>query len=104
MTDMMMNHQYTLSTSSESMLVFDKPIDDDIMAFLFSSKLNRNPIFRVSYSIASLKKGTRVIADYNAVSNPGSGYENKTSLVNHAYSRNLQNALYSLKNEMEGKK
>ncbi len=104
LTDMMMDNQYTLTTSSESMLIFDRPIENSAMAYMFSSKLNRNPTFRVSYNVASTKKGIRVIADYNAVSNPGSGYENKTSLIGHPNTKNIQYELNALKNEMEGQK
>ena len=104
LTDEMLNKGYTIAQSGDSLIVFEHAIDNAMVAFMFSTKFNSTPIARISYSLSETKKGIRIIADCNAVSNPGSGFEQKTSLNNNRDTMAVQNFLTTLQTSMKSKK
>ena len=104
LTDEMLSRNYTILQSADSMIVFERPIEDAMAAYMFSTKLSSTPTTRIAYNLASTKQGIRVIADCSAVSNPGTGFERKTNMNSHPDSMRVQSILYSMKNTMKRKK
>ena len=102
-TDEMLNKGYTIAQSSDSLIVFEQTINNAIAAYMFSTKFSSTPMARISYSLAETKKGIRIIADCSAVSNPGSGFERKTSLNNTRDGMVVQNFLTALEASMKRK-
>jgi uncharacterized protein YceK len=97
----MVNKGYTVTRSDDALLVFDRPIQNSAAAFMFSSDFSANPTTRTSYNLIQTGKSVRVVADFAAITNPGSGFEKRTDLNAIPETRLMQDFLTGIKMKME---
>ena len=87
---LMLDKGYRLDHDSPYELVFAKQTDNLAAAVLLSTKMGGLPDVRVTYTIAEIGVGTRVVAGMEVVSNPGTGFESKLDMSRGAESGNVQ--------------
>ncbi|WP_413460094.1 hypothetical protein [Herbaspirillum huttiense] len=74
----MMNRGFSVKNDSESLITYEKTIDDVLTASLFGTRFNTKPASRISFSFASSAGTVRVLGSIAVISNPGSGFEQAT--------------------------
>ena len=100
--NMMLNHRYSIKSSSTNIIVFEKVFDNNVMAsFVFGSRYDSTPHARVTFNIFEVGDSTRVIASFEAITNPGSAFERSTPLDNNPDTEKYQKELNDIKLRME---
>jgi cell division septation protein DedD len=89
----MINGGYRITKDSQFEIAFDRPIDNLAAAVLFGSRYDAQPNARVAYSIAQVGSDVRVVADMAIITNPGSGFEQRTDVSAGADSPKIQELL-----------
>lgn len=92
-----------LVKDSEYELTFERPLTG-VAAVMLGSRFNPEPAGRISYTITPAGDQTRVIVDIAAITNPGSGFEQRTPLNNSEASAEAQAALERVKADLESKR
>ena len=100
-TNLMLNNRYNVKTSTDTLMVFERPIENILAASLLSSKYDKNPIVRVTFNIIEMETSTRVVASFAAVTNPGSAFERIRPMNNNVDTVNYQMRLNELKGRIE---
>ena len=91
--NLMVNKGYTLKSSNENLLVFEKTLDSFAARLFLGSSYDTTPNARVTYNIIETEKSTRVVASFIAVTNPGSAFEKITDLNGGKATQEIQEAL-----------
>jgi membrane-associated protease RseP (regulator of RpoE activity) len=94
------NDGFTVKTANDFTLVVEKPNQSLAASLLFGSRFSGTPNVRVSLSFADTNDGTHVRARVEAVTNPGSGFEQTTDLSGTA--GDLLKQFQMVKAELEG--
>lgn len=102
-SNMMLNTGYNAKNSSESLMVFEKPVQNVLAAVLYGSQYDSSPAARVSYSIVETDYLTRVVASFAVVTNPGSAFERVTPMDNNPDTRGFQMRLDEMKAFLEAR-
>jgi len=102
-SNMMLNTGYNVKNSSESLMVFEKPVQNVLAAVLYGSQYDSSPAARVSYSIVETDYLTRVVASFAVVTNPGSAFERVTPMDNNPDTRGFQMRLDEMKAFLEAR-
>jgi SPOR domain len=89
----MIDMGYRITKDSQFEIAFDRPTDNPVAAVLFGSKYDAQPNARISYSIAQMGNDVRVVADMAIITNPGSGFEQRTDVSDGADSPKIQEFL-----------
>lgn len=100
-TDGMINKGYTVTKSDDTVIAFDRPVDNPFAAAFFGSRYDSTPNARVTYNLIQVKGAVRVVADCVIVTNPGSAFEQKTSANNNVGTADIQNWLNIVKKDLE---
>ncbi len=100
-TNRMLNAGYNVKTATKTLMAFEKRVDNFLYEVLFSSDYDRNPAWRITYTIVETKVSTRVVASLSVITNPGSAFERVTSMDNSKDSLSIQQFLTELKNSFE---
>jgi hypothetical protein len=101
-TNEMLNRGYNVKSSGETLLVFERPIDNAMASVLLGSQYDSTPSARITYSIVESMNTTRVVASFVAVTNPGSAFERLTPLNNNPDTVEYQALLNDIKTRLEG--
>lgn len=99
--NLMLNNGYNVKTSTDTLLVFERPIENVLAAVLLGSKYDSTPAARISVNIIEMVDSTRVVASFAAVTNPGSAFERITPMNNNADTANYQMHLNEIKQRIE---
>lgn len=102
-TDQMLNKGYTVTKSDDTIIAFDRPVDNLMAAALFGSSYDSTPNARITFNLIQQKGAVRVVADCILVTNPGSAFEQKNSVNNNAETAKVQNWLNDIKSDLEKK-
>jgi hypothetical protein len=97
----MLNRGYNVKSSTSTLLVFEKPIDNILASVLLGSRYDSTPAARVTYTIIETDTSTRVVASLAAITNPGSAFEQVTPMDNSKDSLIFQQFLNELKSSLE---
>lgn len=101
LTDAMINKGYSVTKSDDTVISFDRPVDNPMAAMFFGSRYDSTPNARVTFNLISKKGMVRVVADCQLITNPGSAFEQKTNVNNNAETANIQGWLNGIKSELE---
>lgn len=96
LTTRMLDSGFNLERQSTNLLVFTKESSNLGMSMLYGSKYDSTPAYRITYTLAQVATGTRVLADVAILTNPGSGFERATSLNKDKVSISYQTILDEL--------
>lgn len=99
--NLMLNNRYNVKSSTDNLLVFERPIENVLTAVLLGSKYDSTPAARITFNIIEMADSTRVVASFTAVTNPGSAFERITPMNNHADTANYQMRLNEIKERIE---
>jgi hypothetical protein len=102
-TNLMVNRGYNVKVSSDTLIVFEKPIESTMAAVLLGSRYDSTPAARITYNIIETEATTRVIASFAAVTNPGSAFERITPMNNIQDTDTYQMRLNEIKAKLEGR-
>lgn len=72
---MMVNWGYNITKDTPYLVAFDKPVQNVMASVLLGSRYDATPNARISYTFAQIGEDTRVVADFEIVTNPGSAFE-----------------------------
>jgi hypothetical protein len=97
----MINRGYRITKDTPYEIAFDKPVDNLAVAVLLGSKYDAQPNARVSYFIAATPPAVRVVADIAVITNPGSGFEQRTEMNASQASVEVQGLLDQVKVSLE---
>jgi hypothetical protein len=97
----MLNAGYRITKDTAYEIAFDRPTDNIAVAVLLGSKYDAQPNARVSYSIAATPPTVRVVADIAIITNPGSGFEQRTEMNGSQDSVQVQALLDNMKASLE---
>jgi hypothetical protein len=97
----MLNSGYRITKDTAYEIAFDRPTDNIAVAVLLGSKYDAQPNARVSYFIASTPPLVRVVADIAIITNPGSGFEQRTEMNGSQDSVRVQALLDEIKASLE---
>jgi hypothetical protein len=100
-TNAMLNRGYNVKSSTETLLVFERPLDNAMASVLLGSQYDSTPAARITYSIVESMDWTRVVASFAAVTNPGSAFERITPLNNNPDTAEYQALLNEIKVRLE---
>lgn len=103
-TDQMINKGYSVTRSDDSVITFDRPVDDVMASVLLGSRYDGTPNARIIFNLIQTKGAVRVVVDCMAVTNPGSSFERKTPLNNTPETARIQDWLNNIKTSLEKKK
>ena len=101
-TNLMVNKGYNVKSSSDSLIVFEKPMEGAMAAMLLGSRYDSTPAARVTYNIIETETTTRVIASFAAITNPGSAFERITPMNNNQDTAAYQMRLNEIKVKLGG--
>ncbi|MHA1355493.1 MAG: hypothetical protein ACTSR1_10005 [Candidatus Heimdallarchaeota archaeon] len=99
--NLMLNNGYNVKSSTDTLLVFERPIKNVMAAALLGSRYDSTPAARISFNIIEMGASTRVVASFAAVTNPGSAFERITPMNNNADTVNYQMRLNEIKQSIE---
>ena len=97
----MINGGYSITRESHYLLAFDRPVDNVLAAALLGSQYDSTPNARISYTVARIQSGIRVVADLAIVTNPGSAFERHTNMNANQDSLGVQKLLLQIKSQVE---
>jgi hypothetical protein len=100
-TNGMINNGYNVKTSTDTLLVFEKPMENFAAQLFLGSRYDSTPAARITYNIIETEGFTRVVASFAAVTNPGSAFERLTPMNNNPDTASYQTFLDKIKNEIE---
>lgn len=100
-TNGMLNSGCHVKTSTDTLLVFEKPIENTGASSLQGSQDDSTAAARITYNIIETESFTRVVVSLAAVTNPGSETERTTPLNNSQDSKGYQAFLDRIKKEIE---
>lgn len=103
-TGFMINRGYNLKVSSDTLLVFEKPLEGTMAGMLLGSSYDSTPNARVTYTIIETGTATRVIASFAAITNPGSAFEHITPMNHIQDTIEFQSRLNKIKAKIEGER
>lgn len=101
LTSDMVNRGYLMTKSDDSLIAFDRAVDNFMVNALLSSRYDSTTNARVTYNLIQLDKDVRVIADCAVITNPGSAFEKRTDMNGNPDTYKIQAMLDSLKNMIE---
>ena len=96
----MINKGYSLTSDTGFQLVFQAPAEG-LGAILLSSQYDSTVMVRMGYSIAPQERGTRVVVNIAAVTNPGSAFERLTPMNGSKDSVHVQEWLNDIVRKFE---
>lgn len=99
--NLMLNNGYNVTTSTDSLLVFEKPIDNIMASLVLGSQYDRTPAARVTINIIEMVNSTRVVSSFAVVTNPGSAFERITPMNNNPDTASYQMRLKEIKQRIE---
>lgn len=97
----MTNGGYRVVRDSQFQLAFEKPNDNLAVNLLLGSKYDPQTNLRVTFDIAQAGDAVRVVSDLAVITNPGSGFEQRTDLNGSAASAEIQDTLDGLKYQIK---
>lgn len=98
---LMVQNRFNLTKDTPYMMSFDKPVDNIMASVLLGSRYDATPNARLAFTfIAVNNTGTRLIADFSIVTNPGSAFEQITPMNAGDDSAKIQIMLDSLSEGM----
>lgn len=99
----MVNGGYRITKDTPYEVAFDRPVQNIAAQVLLGSKYDSQPNARVSYMIATIGADVRVVSDMAIITNPGSGFEQRTEMNNSQDSSDVQRLLNEIKYTVEPK-
>jgi hypothetical protein len=93
---------YTIIEDTPYRLVMDRRSDNVMANVLLGSQWNPQIHARISLTVATLNSKTRVVADLNAVTNPGTAFERLTPMSNSKDSEEIQQFMRGIAAQVEG--
>jgi len=99
--NLMLNNRCNVKSSTDNLLVFERPIENVLAAALLGSKYDSTPAARITFNIIEMVDSTRVVASFAAITNPGSAFERITPMDNNADTANYQMRLNEIKQRIE---
>ena len=100
-SNLMINNGYNVKSSSNSLLVFEKPIEKFMASVLLGSNYDGTPYARITASVIESPSNTRVVLTFAAVTNPGSAFERITPMNQSQDTIAYQNRLNEIKSRLE---
>ncbi len=88
---------WTLTTTNDYQLVFRHPLDSIGASLLYGSQYNVNPDARATISLVDAEGGVRVMVTLQAVTNPGSQFEQVSEIRTEKDLNAVQDTLNGLK-------
>lgn len=101
LTNEMLNWGYNIRKQSDNLIAFDRPTDNLMASALLGSRYDSTPNARITFMLAELGNSTRVVADLQIVTNPGSAFERLTNMNQSQDSRKIQEMLQRIKYQLE---
>lgn len=96
----MVNGGASLSRQTDSMLAFDKTIDDVWMSLALGSRYDVNPAARYTYSLMNTGDNVRVVGRVAGITNPGSAFEKQTDMTGSKYAQGMQQLLFKVQEDL----
>ena len=90
---------YSVSRSDESVVAFDRPLDDPAAGVIILGTNSANA--RILCNLVQVGKNVRVIADISLVGNPGTGFEKRASMNENQESLRVQDWLNAVQVTLE---
>jgi len=100
-TNQMVNRRYRLSKSDPNSIRFERPMENTFAAAFFGSRYDSTPNVRIIYTLIEIGDQTRVVADFQIVTNPGSAFERITAANENASTMEFQGMLIQIKSSFE---
>ena len=101
--NLMINNKYNVKSANDTLLIFERKIENILAAAMLSSKYDSSPVTRVSFNIIEMEDLTRIVASFEAVTNPGSAFEKITPMDNNTDTASYQMRLNEIKQRIESK-
>jgi len=101
LASLLLDHGYSISQQTDTMVRGDRPVDNVAAAVLLGSRYDSTPNARITYSIVKRADCVRVVADIMIVTNPGSAYERLTPMNNSADSLKIQDTLDAIRQKYD---
>lgn len=76
----MLNWGYQVKNVSDSVAVYEKPVEGAFAQALLGSRYDSQPLWRLTYNLATVDSGVRVVTNIHAVTNPNSAFERITDM------------------------
>lgn len=102
--DEFINFGYTVTKSDDMVISLEHPVNDPMAQMFFGSRYDAIPNARVTLSLIQQKGAVRVIADCSLITNPGTGFEQKTDANRNVGTTKIQNRLDEIKARLEKRK
>lgn len=97
----MINKGYNIKSESNSLVVFEKAMENFMAGVLLGSRYDTTPNARISATIVENSTCTRIILNFAAVTNPGSAFEKVTQMNQVKDTMLYQDILNQIKVELE---
>lgn len=98
------NANYSLKTDTPLQVVMEREATNALVGILLASNYDSRVMARISTTFIQNGTDTRVFADLNLVTNPGSAFERLTPMNNSVDSVGVQNILNDIKQGIEAGK
>lgn len=95
--NLVLNNGYDLKSSTNTLMIFERPVKDMFFRMLLASNYDSKPATRITIIIIETANSTRIIASFVAVTNPGSAFERILSLNNNPDTAEFQIQLNKIK-------
>jgi hypothetical protein len=97
----MVNRRYTVTRADDTLVVFERPVENVMAAALLGSQFNAVPVTRCTYNLIQNGKDVRVIGDFAVITNPGSAFERRTDMNSHPETVLMQDFMEQMKSKLE---
>ncbi|MCJ2043000.1 hypothetical protein MKK58_00300 [Methylobacterium sp. J-078] len=99
----MIDKGYRIVKDDPFSLTVEKPVENFAAVLLLSTNAGGPPVARVTYTVAQIDNGTRVVADMALISNAGMAFERRTDVSRGADSPMAQAFLDKIAAETQAK-
>jgi len=99
----MIDKGYRIVKDDPFSLTVEKPVDNAAAVILLSTSAGGPPVARVTYTVAQIDNGTRVVADMALIQNAGMAFERRTDVSRGADSPMAQAFLDKIAAEVQPK-
>jgi hypothetical protein len=99
-TNMMVDRGYNVKSSTDNLMVFEKPLQG-AASILLASNYDVTPVGRVTFNIIENPTATRVVASLAAITNAGSAFEKSTNWNDSKDAVQYQSLLNDIKLRIE---
>jgi hypothetical protein len=103
LSNIMINEGYSLKNANDYLITYEKPIQSIMGQALMGSRYDSVPFYRITAQIIELNDYTRVVLNFNIVTNPGSSFERLTPVNNAEGTTRFQSHLNRIKLRIESR-